>query len=65
VASGKLAPGQTWRQESIVGSVFEGRVDLIDGEVIPTITGTAYITAELTLVLDPTDPYRNGFGKGA
>jgi 4-hydroxyproline epimerase len=65
VASGKLAPGQIWRQESIVGSVFEGRVDLVDGEVIPTITGTAYITAELTLVLDPTDPYRNGFGKGA
>ncbi len=65
VASGKLAPGQIWRQESIVGSVFEGQVDLIGGEVIPTITGTAYITAELTLVLDPDDPYRNGFGKGA
>src|SRR5262249_8009020 len=25
-ADGKLKPGQVWRQESIVGSVFEGRV---------------------------------------
>ncbi len=65
VAAGKLAPGQTWRQESIVGSVFEGHIEWSEGEVIPTITGTAYITAELTLVLDPTDPYRHGFGSVA
>jgi proline racemase len=62
VADGKLAQGQVWRQESIVGSVFEGQVELSQGLILPTITGTAYITAELTLVLDPSDPYRNGFG---
>ncbi len=62
IAGGKLAKGQVWRQESIVGSVFEGRADVSQDSIIPTITGSAYITAELTLVLDPDDPYRNGFG---
>jgi 4-hydroxyproline epimerase len=62
VESGKLSEGQVWRQESIVGSVFEGRIEIIDGQIIPTIRGTAYVTAELTLVLDPADPYRHGFG---
>ena len=62
IAGGKLAEGQVWRQESIVGSVFEGRVELSHDLIIPTITGSAFITAELTLVLDPNDPYRNGFG---
>jgi len=62
VADGKLAPGQRWRQESIVGSIFDGQIELVDGAVIPTITGDAYVTAEVTLVLDPADPYRHGFG---
>jgi 4-hydroxyproline epimerase len=62
VAAGKLTAGQIWRQESIVGSIFDGRIEMIDGNIIPIITGSAYITAELTLVLDPLDPYRNGFG---
>jgi proline racemase len=65
VADGKLAPGETWRQESIVGSIFEGTVEFAGEALIPTITGTAFITAELTLVLDPADPYRHGFGGAA
>jgi 4-hydroxyproline epimerase len=63
VADGKLTPGQRWRQESIVGSVFDGTVEWVDGAIIPTITGEAFVTAELTLVLDPKDPYRHGFGR--
>jgi 4-hydroxyproline epimerase len=60
--AGKLAPGQVWRQESVIGSVFEGSYQpLGEGQVIPTITGTAYITAEATLLLDPADPLREGF----
>jgi len=60
VADGKLAPGQVWRQESIIGSVFEGSVH-VDGErIVPRITGSAYITAEATLLLDPADPFRTG-----
>jgi proline racemase len=63
VADGKLAPGRRWRQESIIGSVFEGEVDLVDGAVIPTITGQAWVTGDATLLLDPTDPYCHGIGK--
>ncbi len=59
-ADGKLREGQPWRQESIVGSVFEGTVRLRDGRVIPRITGSAYVTAEGTLLLDPNDPFRTG-----
>jgi 4-hydroxyproline epimerase len=60
VADGKLREGQVWRQESIVGSVFEGTVRVRDGQVIPRITGSAYVTAEATLLLDPNDPFRMG-----
>ena len=62
VADGKLAPGQAWRQEGILGSVFEGRVRIDDGRVIPSITGSAFVTAESTLVYNPADPFRNGIG---
>ena len=61
-ADGKLAPGQTWVQESIIGSVFTGRFELSGAEVIPTITGSAWITGENTLILDPTDPFCWGIG---
>jgi 4-hydroxyproline epimerase len=59
-ADGKLAPGEVWRQEGILGTVFEGRYRLQDGQVIPSITGSAYITGECRLVLDETDPFRMG-----
>jgi 4-hydroxyproline epimerase len=59
-ADGKLKPGDVWRQESVVGSVFEGTVRVAGGQVIPRITGTAFVTAEATLVLDPHDPFRTG-----
>jgi 4-hydroxyproline epimerase len=56
-ADGLLAPGQLWRQESIVGSVFEASFALRDGALLPSITGTAFIIAESTLILDPRDPF--------
>jgi 4-hydroxyproline epimerase len=56
-ARGKLAPGAVWRQESIVGSVFSGSYRWANGELIPSITGRAHVTAEATLLLDPTDPF--------
>ncbi len=60
-ADGKLAPGQTWRQAGIVGSIFEGTITPLDhGRVIPHITGTAYVTAESTLILTPADPFCMG-----
>jgi 4-hydroxyproline epimerase len=56
-ADGKLKEGQTWRQESIVGSIFEGSIRRIGDDLIPTIKGSAHITAEATLIFDPTDPF--------
>src|SRR5579862_1845793 len=55
-ADGKLREGQVWKQESIVGSVFEGRVTVRDGKVYPSIKGSAFVNAEADLVLDPRDP---------
>jgi 4-hydroxyproline epimerase len=59
-ADGKLQPGEVWRQESIVGSVFEGQVRIEDGQVLPIIKGSAFITSEADVILDPRDPFRNG-----
>lgn len=61
VADGKLAPGEIWRQESIVGSVFEGTVALHGGEIHPTIKGRAWVVAESSLLFDPGDPFCLGF----
>lgn len=59
-ADGKIREGETWKQESIVGSVFEGSVKIQDGTVYPSITGSAFVNAEAELVLDPCDPLRMG-----
>jgi 4-hydroxyproline epimerase len=59
-ADGKLAEGQVWRQESILGSLFEGSVSVRGNALIPTIMGRAYLTASATLLFDPADPFREG-----
>jgi 4-hydroxyproline epimerase len=59
-ADGKLAPGQVWKQESIIGSVFEGSYRWDGDQVRPTIRGSAYVNAEATLILDPSDPFALG-----
>jgi 4-hydroxyproline epimerase len=59
-ADGKIREGQIWKQESIVGSVFEGSVKVREGKVYPSIKGSAFVTAEAELILDPHDPLRMG-----
>jgi 4-hydroxyproline epimerase len=59
-ADGKLRDGEVWRQESIVGSVFEGRVEVREGRIYPSITGSAFVNSEAELLLDPRDPFCNG-----
>jgi 4-hydroxyproline epimerase len=59
-ADGKLVPGQIWRQESVVGSIFEGSVNVTDNVVHPSIKGSAFITAEADLILDEKDPFCSG-----
>ncbi len=57
-AAGKLEEGQTWRQASILNTVFEGSVTLRDDQtVIPRIRGKAWVNGESTLILDPADPF--------
>lgn len=59
-ADGKLKAGQTWKQQSVVGSIFEGSVQ-VDGEkIIPTITGEAWVMAEGVILVDERDPFGNG-----
>lgn len=64
-ADGKLQAGSIWRQESIVGSIFEGswQADGNSAEkhaIIPTITGSAWVTGESSLILQSTDPFHAG-----
>jgi len=59
-ADGKLCEGETWRQESVVGSVFSGSVEIVEGGVIPTVRGRAWITGDATLVFETDDPFRAG-----
>lgn len=59
-ADGTLPEGRVWRQESIVGSLFEGQVTIQDGQVIPTISGEAWVMSQGELLIDPRDPFANG-----
>ena len=59
-ADGKLAEGEKWVQESILGSRFEASyrwIDRASGKVSPRISGTAHVNAEGTLLLDEKDPF--------
>lgn len=60
VAAGKLEPGVWYRQESVTGSVFRGKVDVVDGQILPTIVGSAHVTAETVLILEANDPLQWG-----
>ncbi len=57
---GKLQEGEIWRQESILGSVFDGSVRVVDGKIIPLIKGTAFVTAKNDLIINENDPFRYG-----
>jgi 4-hydroxyproline epimerase len=60
-ARGELGPGETWRQQSVIGTVFEASYAAGEqGRVLPRITGSAYVTAESMLVFDDDDPLRFG-----
>ena len=60
-ADGALAPGQRWRQASVIGSRFEAHYELpgggVDGRdtIIPTIRGRAHVMADTTLIVAADD----------
>jgi 4-hydroxyproline epimerase len=57
---GKLQVGQIWKQQSVVGSIFEGSVQLDGEKIIPTITGEAWVMAEGMILVDERDPFGTG-----
>ena len=58
---GKLAPGAAWKQEGILGTVFQGSVrEGIDGQVNPSIRGRAWVTGESKLLFADDDPFAQG-----
>jgi 4-hydroxyproline epimerase len=67
-ADGRLAPGATWRQESVIGSVFTARyarpsalpAGVPANAVLPQIRGRAFITLDAQLVVDPADAFAWG-----
>ncbi len=59
-ADGKLQVGQTWKQQSVVGSIFEGSVQLDGENIIPTITGEAWVMGEGVILVDERDPFAKG-----
>ncbi|HXZ60876.1 MAG TPA: proline racemase family protein [Steroidobacteraceae bacterium] len=56
-ADGKLAEGEEWVQESIIGSAFRASYRRSGAAVIPTIRGSAFVNADATLLLDERDPF--------
>ncbi|MDX6232139.1 MAG: proline racemase [Nocardioidaceae bacterium] len=65
-ARGQLEIGEEFVHHSIIGSTFVGRltgaVDLGGvPAVLPVITGRAWVTGRSTWVLDPSDPYPEGY----
>jgi proline racemase len=68
-ARGQIAVGETFIHESLIGSLFAGRIREVtdlDGTpgILPSITGSAWITAFHQWVLDPADPFPEGFRLG-
>jgi 4-hydroxyproline epimerase len=60
-ADGKLASGDTWIQEGILGTCFEGKIaSASNGHIHPVITGRAWITAESRLFFQTSDPFQSG-----
>ncbi len=56
-ADGKLAEGELWKQESVIGSVFEASYRYRGEQLIPSIRGRAWVNAQSQLILDPSDPF--------
>lgn len=66
VAKGKLKLGDGFVHESIIGSMFKGRVEgtaTVGGKpaIIPSIAGWARVTGLNTIFIDDRDPFAHGF----
>ena len=59
-ADGELEEGAIWRQESVIGSVFEASYRRESGRIRPRIRGRAWISAQAKLLFDADDPFAYG-----
>jgi 4-hydroxyproline epimerase len=59
----KLSPGQVWRQQGVLGTIFEGTIAVSGDAMIPSVTGSAYVTADIELLLHSQDPFRAGISR--
>ena len=57
---GVIEEGQIWKQESVLGGVYEASIRREGEKLIPTVRGHAWITGETTLHFAADDPYRTG-----
>lgn len=65
-AKGIMKLGQTYRAKSIVGSEFQCGIESFTSvgpkdAIIPTVSGRAWITGTHQLMLDPDDPWPEGY----
>ncbi len=65
-AQGKLKPGDEFVHESIIGSLFQGRVEAQakvgnHAAIIPSIAGWARMTGLNTIFINDRDPFAKGF----
>jgi len=68
-ARGKLGLNQDFRHEGLLGTIFTGRLieeTKVGGiqAVVPTLSGQAWITGLSNYVVDPDDPFPEGFTIG-
>ena len=68
-AKSELQLNQDFRHEGLLGTIFTGRLirETTIGSykaVVPTLSGQAWITGFNTYVLDPADPFPEGFRMG-
>ncbi len=59
-AVGKLAEGETWRQQGVIGSHFDGSYRMEGECVIPRITGSAFVNADSIQIFNSDDPFCMG-----
>lgn len=65
-AQGRMHVGDRYRARSIIGSEFECGIDSVTtvgeiGAIVPTVSGRAWITGTHQLMLDPSDPWPEGY----
>ena len=55
-----IEEGQIWKQESVLGGVYEASIRRARETLIPTVRGHAWLTSESLLHFAADDPYRTG-----